>query len=64
MLEKKSQICRLLIVFGRDYVVNTAICYRKFGPCLEIMTMFYNKLSGDKFDITTTLVETLNNEVK
>ena len=26
--------------------------------------MFYNKLPDDKFDITTTLVEILNNEVK
>ena len=26
--------------------------------------MFYNKLPDDKFDITTTLVENLNNEVK
>ena len=26
--------------------------------------MFYNKLPDDKFDIKTTLVENLNNEVK
>ena len=28
------------------------------------MTMFYNKLPDDKFDITKTLVENLNSEVK
>ena len=26
--------------------------------------MFYNKLPDDKLDITTTLIENLNNEVK
>ena len=62
--KKRVQIRRLLIGFGRDYVVNTAIRYRKFGPCLEIITMFYKKLPDDKFDITTTLVENFNNEVK
>ena len=62
--KKRGQIRILLIGFGRESVVNTAICYRKFGPCLESITMFYNKLPDDKFDITTTLVENLNNEVK
>ena len=52
----------MLIGFGRKYVVNTAICYRKFGPCLDSITMFYKKLPDDKFDITTTLVENLINE--
>ena len=51
-----------MIGFGRESVVNTAICYGKFGPCLESITMFYNKLTDDKFDITTTLVENSNNE--
>ena len=50
--------------FGRDCVVNTAIRYSKFGPCLDSITMFYNKIPDDKFDITTTLVEKFNNEVK
>ena len=62
--KKRGQIRILLIGFGRESVVNTAICYSKFVPCLEILTMFYNKLPDDKFDITTTLVEILNNEVK
>ena len=62
--KKKVQIRRLLIVFGREYVVNTSICYKNFGPCLEIITMFYNKLPDDKFNITTALVENLTNEVK
>ena len=62
--KKRGQICRLLIGFCRYFVVNTAIYYGKFGTCLESITMFNNKLAGDKFDITTTLVENLNNEVK
>ena len=62
--KKKRQIRRVLIGFGRDSVVNTAICYIKFGPCLEIITMFYNKPTNDKFIITTTLVENLNSKVK
>ena len=62
--KKRGQIRRLLSGFGRDYIVNTAIRYRKFGPCLDSITVFYNKLPYDKFDITTTLVEILNNEVK
>ena len=62
--KKRGQIRILLIGFGRESVVNTAIYYSKFGPCLESITMFYNKLPNDKFDITTTLVENLNNEVK
>ena len=53
-----------LIGFGRYSVVNTAICYSEYGPCLESITMFYNKLPDDKFDITKTLVENSNNEVK
>ena len=63
-LQKKGQIRRLLIGFGRESVVNTAIRYSNFGPCLEIITMLYNKLPYDKFDITTTLVENFNSEVK
>ena len=62
--KKRGQICRLLIGFGRESVVNTAIRYSRFGPCLESITMFHNKLPDDKFDITTTLEENLNNEVK
>ena len=62
--KKRGQIRILLIGIGRESVVNTAICYSKFGTCLEIITMLYNKLPDDKFDITTTLVENLNNEVK
>ena len=62
--KKRCQIRRLLIGFGREYVVYTAISHRKFGPCLEMRTIFYNKISDDKFDITATLVENLNNEVK
>ena len=62
--KKRGQIRILLIGFGRESVVNTAICYSKFGPCLEIITMFYNKLPDDKFNITTALVEILTNEVK
>ena len=62
--KKRGQIRILLIGFGIESVVNTAICYGKFGSCLERITMFYNKLLDDKFDITTTLVENLNNEVK
>ena len=59
--KKRGQIRRLFLGFGRESVVNTAICYSKFGPCLEIITMLYNKLPNDKFYITTTLVENLNN---
>ena len=62
--KKRGQIRILLIGFGRESVLNTAICYDKFGTFLESITMFYNKLPDDKFDITTTLVENLNNEVK
>ena len=62
--KKRGQIRILLIGFGRESVVNTAICYIKFGPCIESITMLYNKLPDDKFEITTTLVENLNNEVK
>ena len=62
--KKRGQILRLLVGFGREPVVNTAIRYSKFGTCLKSITMFYNKLPGDKFDITTTLVENFNNEVK
>ena len=62
--EKRGQIRRLLIGFGRDYFVNTAIRYSRCGTCLESITMFYKKIPDDKFDITTTLVEILNNEVK
>ena len=58
---KRGQIRILVIGFGRESVVNTAIYYRKLGTCLESITMFYNKLPDDKFDITTTLVENLNN---
>ena len=32
--KKRGQIRRLLIGFGRESVVNTAIRYSKFGPCL------------------------------
>ena len=59
--KKRGQIRILLIVFGRESVVNTAIHYGKFGPCIESITMFYSKFSDNKFDITTTLVENLNN---
>ena len=38
--KKKGQIRRLLSGFGREYVVNTAIRYSKFGPCLDSITMF------------------------
>ena len=62
--KKRGQIHRLLIIFGREYVVITDIRYIKFEPCLERITMFYNKIPDDKFDITTTLVENLNNEFK
>ena len=62
--KKRGQIHRLLIAFGRNYVVNTAIRYSKFGPCLDSITIIYNKLPDDKFDITTKLVENFNNEVK
>ena len=62
--KKRGQICRFLIDFGRESVVNTVIRYSKFGPCLESITIFYNKIPDDKFNITTTLVENLNNEVK
>ena len=62
--KKRGQIHRLLIGFGRESVVNTDIRYSKFGLCIEIMNMFYNKLPGDKFDITTTLIENLKNEVR
>ena len=59
-----GQIHSLLIGFGRESVVNTDIRYSKFGLCLESINMFYNKLSGDKFDIPTTLIENLNNKVR
>ena len=62
--KKRGQIRIFLIGFGRNYVVNTAIRYRKFRLCLDSITMFYNKLPDDRFYITTTLVENLNNEVK
>ena len=62
--KKIGQIRRLLIGFGRESVVNNAIRYGKFGHCLEGITMFCNKPPDDKFDITTTLVENLNNGVK
>ena len=62
--KQRGQIRILLIGFGGESVVNTAILYSKFGACIESITMFYNKLPDDKFDITTTLVENLNNEVK
>ena len=62
--KKRGQIHRLLSGFGRENVVNTAIRYSKFGPCLDSITMFYNKLPDDKFDIATTLVESFNNGVK
>ena len=62
--KKRGQIRRLLSGFGREYFVNTAIRYSKFRPCLDSLTIFYNKLPDDRFDITTTLVEILNNEVK
>ena len=55
--KKRSQIRILLIGFGRESVVNTVICYSKFGPCLESIAKFYNKLPDDKFDIITILVE-------
>ena len=61
---KIGQICILLIGFVRESVVNTDICDIKFGPCIESITIFYNKLPDDKFDITTTLVENLDSEVK
>ena len=57
---KRDQICRLFKGFGRESVVNNAICYRRLGPCLQSINMFYNKLPDDKFDITTTLEENLN----
>ena len=62
--KKRGQIRRLLSGFGREYFVNTAIRYSKFGPCLDSITMLYKKLPDDKFDITTTLVENFNNKVK
>ena len=62
--KKRGQIRRLLIGFGRKYVVITAILYRKFGLFLDSITMLYNKLPDDRFDITTTLVNNFNNEVK
>ena len=62
--KKRGQIRRLLIGFGRESVVNTAIRYSKFVPFLESINMFYNKIPDDKFDITTTLVEKFYNEVK
>ena len=40
--KKRGQIRILLVSFGRESVVNTAIRYRKFGPFLESITMFYN----------------------
>ena len=62
--KKRGQIRIFLIVFVIEYVLNTAIRYSKFGPCLEIITVLYNTLPDDKFNITTTLVENLNIEVK
>ena len=62
--KKRGRIRRLLSGFGREYVVNTTIRYKTFGPYLDSITMFYNKLPDYKFDITTTLVENFNNEVK
>ena len=62
--KKIGRIRILLNGFVRESVVNTAICYEKFGPCQESITMFYNKLPDDKFDITTTLKKKLNIEVK
>ena len=49
--KKRGQIRRLLSGFGREYVVNTAIRYRKFGPILDSITMFYNKIPDNKFYI-------------
>ena len=62
--KKRGQICRLLIGFCRESVVNTVIRCRKFGPCIDSITVFYSKLPDEKIDITTTLVENFNNEVK
>ena len=62
--KKRGRIRRLLSGFGREYVVNTAIRYSKFGPFLYSITMLYNKLPDNKFDIATTFVEIFNNEVK
>ena len=62
--KKRGQIRKLLIGFGRESVVNTAIRYGKILPCIKRMTVLYNKLTGDKFDIVTTLVEILNSKVK
>ena len=62
--KKMYQIRGLLIGFCRESVVNTAICYKKIGPCLESITMFYKKTPDHKFDITTTLVENFTSEVK
>ena len=45
--KKRGPIRVLLIGFGREYIVNTAISYSKFGPCLEIINMFYNKIPDD-----------------
>ena len=64
LCKRKCQIHRLLIVIGRESVVNTSICYGDFGCSLESITTFYKKLPDDKFDITTTLVQNFNNEVK
>ena len=62
--KKIGQIRRFLIGFGKESVVNTVIRYSKCGPCLESITVLYNKLPDDKFYITTTLVEILSIEVK
>ena len=62
--KKRGQIRRLLSGFVREYVVNTAIRYIKFGPCLNSITRLHNKPPDDKFDNTTTLVENFGNEVK
>ena len=62
--KKEVESLDCLLVFGREYVVNTAIHSSRFRPCIESITMFYNKLPDDKFDITTTSVENLNSEVK
>ena len=47
--KRRCKIRRLLVDFGRYSVVNTAMCYNKFGPCLESITMIYINLPDDKF---------------
>ena len=59
-VKKRGQIHRLLIGFGRESVVNTDIHYSKFGPCLESINMFYNKLSGDTFYLTSLFKFSIN----